>query len=141
MDTDQDAGRGTRNAEAVRSLLAAVNSGDTAGFLAGLAEEVVYEAPYYAHFGERRGRAAIEDMLGAMAERFCVLRYDIVEFYPTVDEDLVIVECRGDNVLVGSDRHYRNHYLLFIDFTPQGLARRWREFSNPDVYRREAEGG
>jgi ketosteroid isomerase-like protein len=140
MAAGQD-GRGTRNSEAVRGLLSAINSRDPAGFLAGLAEDVVYEAPYYADFGQRRGRASIAGMLAAMGERFSALRYDIVEFYPTVDEDLVIVECRGDNVLIGSDRHYRNHYLMFIDFTPAGLVQRWREFSNPDVYRREAEGG
>ena len=67
------------------------------------------------------------------------MNYRIVAEYPALDPDLVIVECRGDNVLAGSPGHYRNHYVMFIGFDDAGLVRHWREFSNPDVYRREAE--
>lgn len=78
-------------------------------------------------------------MFAAIGERFSTLRYEIVAEYPTLDPDLVIVECHGDNVLIGSEAHYRNHYLMFITFTVDGLVQRWREYSNPDTYRREAE--
>jgi pimeloyl-ACP methyl ester carboxylesterase/ketosteroid isomerase-like protein len=125
------------NVATVRGMLASVNSGDFATFLAGLAEDVVYEAPYYAGFGERRGRESIGVMFGGMTERFSQLRYDVVAEYPAVDPRLVIVECRGDNVVIGSDEHYRNHYFMFITFDEAGLVRRWREISNPDVYRRQ----
>lgn len=52
-----------------------------------------------------------------------------------LDPDLVIVEVRGDNHLRDRDRHYQNHYIMFLYFR-DGLVHRWREFSNPDVYRR-----
>jgi ketosteroid isomerase-like protein len=133
----EPAGQRERNRASVRGLLAAVGSGDFATFLAGLAEDVVYEAPYYAGFGERRGRESIEVMFGGMTERFSQLRYDVVAEYPAVDPNLVIVECRGDNVVIGSGEHYRNHYFMFITFDDAGLIRHWREISNPDVYRRE----
>ena len=48
--------------------------------------------------------------------------------------DLVIVEVRGDNRVRGTDRHYQNLYIMFLYFR-DGLVYRWREFSNPDVYR------
>ncbi|MCW2547993.1 MAG: hypothetical protein JWN96_2453 [Mycobacterium sp.] len=133
----EPAGQRERNLASVRGLLAAVGSGDFATFLAGLAEDVVYEAPYYAGFGKRHGRESIEVMFGGMTERFSQLRYDVVAEYPAVDPNLVIVECRGDNVVIGSGEHYRNHYFMFITFDDAGLIRHWREISNPDVYRRE----
>jgi pimeloyl-ACP methyl ester carboxylesterase/ketosteroid isomerase-like protein len=132
--------RQERNTARVRALLAAVNSQDFATFVAGLAEDVVYEAPYYAGFGERRGRASIAAMFDGMAARFSQLRYDIVAEYPTLDPQHVIVECRGDNVVIGSNDHYRNHYFMFITFDDAGFVSHWREISNPDVYRRDVTG-
>ena len=46
----------------------------------------------------------------------------------------MIVEVRGDNDVRGSDRRYQNHYIMFLHFR-DGRVCRWREFSNPDVYR------
>ena len=46
----------------------------------------------------------------------------------------MIVEVRGDNHVRGGDRRYQNHYIMFLYFR-DGLVCRWREFSNPDVYR------
>jgi pimeloyl-ACP methyl ester carboxylesterase/ketosteroid isomerase-like protein len=132
-----DEGQQQRNIATVRGLLAAVSSQDFATFVAGMADDVVYEAPFFAGFGERRGRDSIAAMFGGMKERFSQLRYDVVADYPASDPNLVIVECRGDNVVIGSDQHYRNHYFMFVRFDDAGLVRHWREISNPDVYRRE----
>jgi len=58
-----------------------------------------------------------------------------VDHFPAVDPELVIVELRGDNQVAGSTTRYRNHYLMFVRFR-DGRVAHWREFSNPDVYRR-----
>ena len=132
--------RRERNLAAVRGMLAAVSAGDAQGYLAHVADDVVYEAPWYANFPEMRGRAALAGMLAAVHQRFSSVRYEIVDHFPTLDPDLVIVELRGDNQVAGSDARYRNHYLMFVRFR-DGRVAHWREFSNPDVYRRATGEG
>ncbi len=92
-------GSAAANAAVGHRALEAVNAGRTQDFLSCLDVDVVYEAPYYEHFGERRGRPAVAAMFDGMAERFTSVHYEVVEH----------------------------------------LVTRWREFSNPDVYRRQAE--
>ena len=46
----------------------------------------------------------------------------------------MIVEVRGDNRVHGSEQRYQNHYIMFLYFRDD-LVVRWREFSNPDIYR------
>jgi ketosteroid isomerase-like protein len=67
-------------------------------------------------------------------ERFDEISYVVVDDFPAVDPDLVIVEVRGDNRVRGGEQRYQNHYIMFLHFR-DGLVVRWREFSNPDVYR------
>jgi ketosteroid isomerase-like protein len=129
-----------RNLESVQAMLAGVSAGDFDACTGRLAPDAVYEAPYYRDFGERVGRDAVADMLAGLTARFSSVNYWITEHFPTADPGLVIVECRGDDVVTGTDRHYRNHYLMFVSFSPVGQVVRWREFSNPDTYRREADG-
>jgi ketosteroid isomerase-like protein len=118
--------------ETVRHMLACFSAGDARGQLDHCADDVVYEAPYYGL--ERHGKVALADMLTAVQARFDEVSYEIVDHFPTVDPDLVIVEVRGDNRVRGSEQRYRNHYIMFLTFR-DGLVVRWREFSNPDVYR------
>jgi ketosteroid isomerase-like protein len=129
-----------RNLESVRAMLAGVSADDFDAFTGRLAPDEVYEAPYYRDFGERVGRDAVAEMFAGLTARFSCVNYWITGHFPTVDPGLVIVECRGDDVVTGTDRHYRNHYLMFVSFSPVGQVVRWREFSNPDTYRREADG-
>jgi ketosteroid isomerase-like protein len=116
------------NLDTVRTMLACFSAGDPAGQLEHCTDDVVYEAPYYGL--ERRGK----EQLAAVQERFDEVSYVIVGDFPTVDPDLVIVEVQGDNRVRGGDRRYQNHYVMFLYFR-DGLVHRWREFSNPDVYR------
>lgn len=118
--------------DTVRHMLASFSTGDAQGQLDHCADEVVYEAPYYGL--ERHGKAELADMLTAVQARFDEVSYEIVDHFPTVDPDLVIVEVRGDNRVRGSEQRYRNHYIMFLTFR-DGLVIRWREISNPDVYR------
>jgi ketosteroid isomerase-like protein len=120
------------NLDRVRTMLASFSAGDAQGQLDGCTDEVVYEAPYYGL--ERHGKDELAAMLASVQERFDEVSYVIVDDFPSVDPDLVIVEVRGDNRVRGADRRYQNHYVMFLYFR-DGLVYRWREFSNPDVYR------
>jgi ketosteroid isomerase-like protein len=120
------------NLETVHEMLACCSAGDPQGQLDRCTDDVVYEAPYYGL--ERRGKAELAAMLAAVQERFESVSYAIVDDFPTVDPDLVIVEVRGDNHVRDGDHRYQNHYIMFLYFR-DGLVYRWREFSNPDVYR------
>jgi ketosteroid isomerase-like protein len=82
----------------------------------------------------KQGKAAMAAMLDSVEQRFSTIYYGVVASYPTVDPDVVIAEVRGDHQVAGSDRHYRNHYVMFLRFR-DGRVIEWREFSNPDVYR------
>jgi ketosteroid isomerase-like protein len=116
----------------VRRMLACFSAGDAQGQLEHCADDVVYEAPYYGL--ERHGKAELAAMLAAVQERFDEVSYVVVDHFPTVDPELVIVEVRGDNKVRGREQRYQNHYIMFLYFR-DGLVVRWREFSNPDVYR------
>jgi ketosteroid isomerase-like protein len=133
-DSD-DAARRARNQGAARRMLAAISAADPEGLLAHLADDVCYEAPYYPNLAVVRGRDAMAAMLDAVRARFSSIRYEVVELIPAVDPDLVIAEVRGDHQVAGSIARYRNHYVMFIRFR-EGKVVHWREFSNPDVYRR-----
>jgi ketosteroid isomerase-like protein len=130
-----DAGaRRARHEAAVRGMFAAFSSGDPAGLLAHVADDLVYEAPWYARMPAVRGREAMAGMLAAVQQRFSEVRYDVVDVIHAQDPDLLIAEVRGDHQVKGSPARYRNHYLMFIRFR-DGRVAHWREFSNPDVYR------
>ena len=118
--------------DTVRHMLECFSAGDPHGPLDHCADDVVYEAPYSAI--ERRGKTALAVMLAGVQERFDRISYVIVDDFPTVDPDLVIVEVRGDNKVRGGEQRYENHYIMFLDFRDDRVVR-WREFSNPDVYR------
>ena len=120
------------NLDTVREMLACFSAGDPQGQLDRCTDDVVYEAPYYGL--ERRGKQALAAMLTAVQDRFDEVSYVVVDDFPTVDPDLVIVEVRGDNRVRGSDQRYQNHYIMFLYFR-DGRVIRWREFSNPDTYR------
>ncbi len=81
--------------DTVRRMLACFSAGDAEGQLEHCADDVVYEAPYYGI--ERHGQAELAAMLASVQERFDEVSYVVVDDFPTVDPDLVIVEVRGDN--------------------------------------------
>lgn len=131
--------RWNRNADVVRTMLACVSVGDVDGYLAHLADDAEYAAPYYPEMAPRRSRAEIGEMLGNLFARFSAVAYTVTETYETTDPDLVICEARGDNQVLGSDRRYRNHYVMFVRFRDDKVAR-WTEYSDPNVYHRAVDG-
>jgi ketosteroid isomerase-like protein len=142
---NDDVARRERNIQVVRDVLAAFSSGDADGLLAHVADDVTYEAPYYATMPIKRGKGELADMLAAVEARFTSVFYGVVDVFPAVDPDLVIVEVRGDHQVrsdhedTASPRRYQNHYVMFLRFR-DGLVAEWREFSNPDVYRLAVDG-
>lgn len=129
-----------RNLDTVRSMLAAISAGDVAGFVARLADDAEYVAPYYPEMGPRRGRAEIAAMFDGLFARFASVSYEVTEAHETTDPDLVICEVRGDNQVRGTDRRYRNHYVMFVRIR-DGRVVRWTEYSDPNVYHRAVDGG
>ena len=118
----------------VREMLASVSRGEHDAYLARLADDVVYEAPFYPEMEPRRGRAEVATMLENLMTQFSSVEYTVTQSFESVDPDLVIVEARGDNVVSGTDTHYRNHYVMFVWFSGDAVTR-WTEYSNPNVYR------
>ena len=121
-------------------MLACFSAGDQAGQLAHVTDDVVYDAPYYREMTPRRGRDQLASMLDNVELRFDEVSYEVGEWFPTVDPDLVIVEVHGNNRVRGSNRRYQNHYVMFLRFR-DGKVFEWREFSNPDVYREAVQAG
>ena len=78
-------------------------------------------------------------MLGAVTERFDAVSYVPTAFIPALDPDLVICEVQGDHPVTGSDRRYRNRYLMLMQFR-DGKVVHWRELSNPKEYERAVLG-
>lgn len=136
MDDDE---RRRRNQDVVREMLREFSAGNPAGQLAHCADDIVYEAPYYATMGVKRGKEQLAAMLSAVEERFDSVLYEVVDFIDALDPDVVVAEVRGDHPVRGSDRRYRNHYLMILQFR-DGRVVHWREFSNPDEYRRAVLG-
>lgn len=134
-----DRERWARHAAIVAEMLACVSRGDLDGYLAHLAEDAVYEAPYYPEMVPRRGRDEIAVMVGNLGTRFASVSYTVTETFETVDPDLVVCEVRGDNAVAGSERRYRNHYVMFVRFV-DGKVARWTEYSDPNVYHRAVDG-
>ena len=127
------------NLATVRTMLACVSAGDVDGYLAHLADDAEYAAPYYPQMEPRRGRAAIAAMFDGLSERFASVSYELADAYETVDPDVVICEVRGDNQVRGADRRYRNHYVMVVRFR-SGRVVVWTEYSDPTVYHRAVNG-
>ena len=132
---DVDSRKRAHNLATVRRMMELFSSGQPEGLLEHVADDVVYEAPYYSQFQTKHSRAELAAMLQAVEARFSSILYEVVELFPTTDPDLVIAEIRGDHAVKDSDRRYQNHYIQFLRFGDDGKVVHWREFSNPDVYR------
>ena len=139
MPTDDDARRAA-NQELYRRMLDTQNAKDRDGFLACLADDVVFEAPYYrADAPIAAGLAAMASKFDTMCDKFDTLAYRVKRFIDALDPDLVIAEVAGDNAVAGTERRYRNDYLFLVE-TRGGRIARIFEYSNPLVYARDVDG-
>jgi ketosteroid isomerase-like protein len=137
--TTADSKTRLRNLEAVREMMARFSAGDADGLLAHVADDIHYEAPYYASFPTVQDKERMAAMLAAVESRFSSVEYRVVDLFPTIDPNLVVAEIRGNHQVAGSDKRYQNHYIQFIRFR-DGKVVHWREFSNPEVYREAVQG-
>jgi len=128
------------HADTVRRMLASVSAGDVEAFVADLADDAEYVAPYYPEMAPRRSRSEIAAMFAGLFARFASVSYEITALHETTDPDTVICEVRGDNEVRGTGRRYRNHYVMFVRFRGDVVVR-WTEYSDPNVYQRAVAGG
>jgi hypothetical protein len=131
----EDAARRAANQELYQRLLTAQNGADAEGFLACLADDIVFEAPAYTKDGAplATGIDAMRMMFKAMTDRFVSFNYQVKRFIPALDPDLVLVEVKGDNEVAGTAKRYRNNYLFLVT-CKDGKITRIFEYSNPQVY-------
>jgi ketosteroid isomerase-like protein len=122
----------TANELAFREVIAAVNAGDGERARPHLADDVVYQAPYYDL--DIKGVDELVRMFGALVERFSSIDYRITEVIPGLDPDVLVVEARGDHAVRSSEKRYRNLYLLVVRFVDGRIAR-WTEYSDPTVFK------
>lgn len=125
------------NIAAFHEVLAAVNAGEGERARPHLDPAVVYRAPYYSL--EVTGADELVRMFGALVERFDEIAYRVTDVHPALDPDLLFVEARGDHGVRGTDRRYRNTYLLMVRFR-DGRIVDWVEHSDPAVFRAEVVG-
>lgn len=119
------------NIAAFHEVLAAVNAGDGGRARPHLDPDVAYRAPYYSL--EVGGADDLVRMFGALGERFDEVSYTVTDVHPALDPDLLFVEARGDHAVRGTDRRYRNTYLLVVRFR-DGRIVEWVEHSDPAVF-------
>ena len=135
-----DAARRKRNEATYREMHDALNDGDAEGYIKHVAQDVVYEAPYYRENNEplAEGRDNLHRMLGTLGQSFSRLHYDIQGFIAALDPDLIIAEVTGDNVIAATGKPYRNEYVFFVRFDADGKVIHSKELSNP-LTMREAQ--
>src|SRR5688500_13538947 len=87
-----DAAIRARNEQTYLEMHDALNAGDADGYIKHVAEDVVYEAPYYRENGEplAKGRDNLYRMLGNLGVSFSRLHYDIEGFIACLDPNRII---------------------------------------------------
>ena len=120
------------NLETVRTMLACFSAGDPQGQLDRCTDDVVYEAPYYGARTPREGRAGGDAHLGAGSLRLGVVRgrRRLPHRRPRPRDR------RGARRQPRTRRRAAlPEPLHHVPGLPRRPGLRWREFSNPDVYR------
>ena len=137
MKDEHDEARRKANIAAFEAVMAAVHAGDGEPARPHLDPDVQYEAPWYSLHIE--GADDLVRMFGALGDRFDTISYVVDAIHPTLDPDLLIIEEHGDHAVRDSDRRYRNRYVMFVEFR-DGRIVRWREFSNPEIFKAAVHG-
>lgn len=103
-----------------------------------LDDHVVYEAPYYAEFEPKVGKdelVAMFDRVESGADAFFTEQtFPTHSLLATEDPEVFLIEVTGDHGIRATGKRYRNHYLHLLQIR-DGKVVRWREFSNPNVFR------
>ena len=121
-------------------MIEAQNAKDRSGFLACLADDFVFEAPYYRPDAPiADGKDAKGSTFDTLCAKFSDIDYQIKRLIPALDPDLVIAEVHGNNTVAGTDRIYDNDYLFLVDTRDDRITRIF-EYSNPTVYARAVDG-
>ena len=125
-------------AEAAHRMFAAPDAGHD-DVVAVLADDVVFECPFYDGFEPRVGADVVGAMMRSMDEGassyFSQQRFASHELIPTSDPERFIIEVQGDHVIRATGKPYRNHYFHCLTIH-DGRIVRWVEYSNPNEHAR-----
>jgi ketosteroid isomerase-like protein len=106
-----------------------------------LHDDVVYECPFYDDFAPRVGKAELAAMFDRVetgeGSFFTDQSFPTTSLLGTEDAEVFIIEVTGDHGIRSTGKRYRNHYLHVLHLR-DGEIVRWREFSNPNVFRAAA---
>jgi ketosteroid isomerase-like protein len=135
VSSENDAATRARNEKTYRVMHDALNEGDADAYVTYVADDVVYEAPYYRPDGAplASGKENLHRMLKTLQTSFSRLHYDIDGFIECLDPNLVIAVVTGDNVIADTGKPYRNHYHFIVRFNDEGKIIHSLELSNPLV--------
>jgi ketosteroid isomerase-like protein len=120
--------------QAVKSLYAAFQSGDTSAFLALLTDDVVFTMPEMPGVPLRTEYRGKDGVVQFLADRVPVLRYTLFEphkFFSDQDTVLVLGETGGE--VIRSGREFRYRWVQLFEFAPGNLIRRFHEFLDTNV--------
>lgn len=111
--------------------------GGHSAIVAVLDDDVVYEAPYYAEFEPKVGKAELVAMFDRVESGgdafFTEQTFPTHSLLATDDPEVFLIEVTGDHGIRSTGKRYRNHYLHLLQIR-EGKVVRWREFSNPNVF-------
>jgi ketosteroid isomerase-like protein len=107
--------------------------------IAALADDVVFECPFYDNFEPHVGKDVVGAMMRSMDEGgssyFSQQRFAFHQLLPTGDPNRYIIEVQGDHVIRATGKPYRNHYFHCLTLD-NGQIVRWTEYSNPNEHAR-----
>lgn len=119
-----------RNTQVVKDAYAAFGRGDVKTILSLLSDDVEWEGVKGAegavpHAGVRRGKAAVGEFFGQVADEIAFERFEPREFVAQGDAVVAIGRYRGTVKATGAS--FESDWVMVFDFTG-GKVSRFREF-------------
>lgn len=95
-------------------------------------QEATYEMPYAlpGNPSQLQGKEAAQQNIIRITEMFDRIEFEQVRFYPTQDNNTVLIETQGNFVVAESGKAYRNQYIAVIQ-TQNDQIVLLREYFNP----------
>lgn len=96
-----------------------------------LAEDAVVEFPYASNTPKRlEGKEAIYNYIKDALVQMQDLMFTNIRVYPTTNPNILWAEFRGEAIIVPTDRHYQQDYVIRLE-TREGKIIHYREYWNP----------
>jgi ketosteroid isomerase-like protein len=125
------------NSERAERFFEALEGRDLRTWIGLFSSDAEMEFPFHPRqlnpnhaYSSLNGRARIERLMGDALEKWEAVSFDDVVVRPTLDPDVVCVECSGEFIVVGREVPYRNKFITMLFFS-DGQIVRWREYMDP----------